>query len=569
MRLLNFLRSGEGLTLAAVIFFALALLVFPLGLLARVGVTQDDVFSLAPLSDALASRSVWRAFTHSLESAFFSSLISLVAGTGIAVAIGLTDIRWKGVFTFLLLIPMMIPPHVTAIAWIQAMGPSSPILRSLGIAPELGTTHPLYSPGGLIFLLGVQHTPLVFLVVLAALRGLPREMSDAARIAGAGGGRLLRRIILPLLAPTLIAGYALAFVSALGNFGIQALLGIPARYITLPVLIWQRLASFGPSVLTDVAVIASILALLAVAVILVQMLLLRNARSTLIGPPQPPLHIRLGRMRGWTETGLALLVLGTLVLPIAALVATALVRTYGLPLNADTITLDNFAEILFRQSVTARAFLNSSLTAATAAGIIALGSILVAHFMSSPRRTVRSTGLGIATLSEMTYAIPGLVISIAFILAFLKPLPLFNVSLYNTLGIILIAYLCAFFSIALKPVSAAFVQLDPALDEAARISGACYGLRMRRIFLPLIAPAAASGAILVFLTAYNEVTVSALLWSSGNETIGTTIYNYEDGGYTTLAAAMASVTVVATVLLMAALDRLGRQAPRGVVPWRM
>lgn len=569
MALLKFLRSGEGLALAAAVLFALAILLFPLGLLARVGLTQDNVFTLAPLTEALGSRSVLRAFGHSLDSAFFSSILSLVAGTGIALVMGLTDIRWKGAFTFLLLIPMMIPPHVTAIAWIQAMGPSSPILRSLGVAPELGATHPLYSRGGLIFLLGVQHTPLVFLVVLAALRALPREMSDAARIAGARSGRLLHRILLPLLAPTLIVAYALAFVSALGNFGIQALLGIPARYITLPVLIWQRLASFGPSVLTDVAVIAFLLALLAAAIIVVQMLLLRRARNTLIGPPQAPLHIRLGRLRIWTEATLAGLVLATLVLPVSALVATALVKTYGLPLTAQTITLENFAEILFRQSVTARAFLNSSLTAAAAAVIIALGCIFVARFMASPTRGVRRAGLSIATMAEMTYAIPGLVISIAFILAYLKPLPVLNISLYNTLGIILLAYLCAFFSVALKPVSAAYVQLDPALDEAARIAGGRYMFRMRRIFLPLIAPAAASGAILVFLTAYNEVTVSALLWSSGNETIGTTIYNYEDGGYTTLAAAMASVTIVATILLMVALDRLGRHAPRGVVPWRL
>ena len=112
-------------------------------------------------------------------------------------------------------------------------------------------------------------------------------------------------------------------------------------------------------------------------------------------------------------------------------------------------------------------------------------------------------------------------------------------------------------------------QLDPALDDAARVSGAGFGRRMGRIFGPLVAPAAASGAILVFLTAYNEVTVSALLWSTGNETIGTSIFNYEDGGYTTLAAAMSCVTVVATVALMAGLDRMGRRLPPGVVPWRI
>ena len=101
-----------------------------------------------------------------------------------------------------------------------------------------------------------------------------------------------------MLAPALIAAYALAFVSALGNFGIPALLGIPARYTTLPVLIWQRLASFGPSVLTDMAVIAAMVAVLAVVAVLLQMWLAsRRRRNALIGPPQPPLDIHLGRSR--------------------------------------------------------------------------------------------------------------------------------------------------------------------------------------------------------------------------------------------------------------------------------
>ena len=83
-----------------------------------------------------------------------------------------------------------------------------------------------------------------------------------------------------------------------------------------------------------------------------------------------------------------------------------------------------------------------------------------------------------------------------------------------------------------------------------------------------MAPAAASGVILVFLTAYNEVTVSALLWSTGSETIGTVIFNYEDGGYTTLAAAMAALTVAATVVLMFGLNLLAPRLQPGVIPWR-
>jgi iron(III) transport system permease protein len=317
------------------------------------------------------------------------------------------------------------------------------------------------------------------------------------------------------------------------------------------------------------AVIASLVAVIAVAAVVFQMWLASRQRNALIGPPQPPLDIRLGRVRPWVETVLALVILATLVLPITALFATALVPTYGVPLTFDTLTFANFAEILFRQSVTARAFINSTVIAAVAAGTIAILAIFVARYAAAQDRAVRRVGTLMTALAEMTYAIPGLVISVAFILAFIRPLPLIDVSMYNTLTIILLAYLCAFFSIALKPVTAATLQLDQSLDEAAQVAGAGFYRRMTRITIPLIAPAAASGAILVFLTAYNEVTVSALLWSSGNETIGTTIFNYEDGGYTTLASAMAAVTIIATILLMALLDWAGRRAPPGVVPWRL
>ncbi|MEO1362636.1 MAG: iron ABC transporter permease [Pseudomonadota bacterium] len=559
------LPGGEGVTLAALILVCLIIFVLPLAQLATVAHGQR----LSAFGDALASRSVLRAIWNSLESAALSALLALVAGTAAALVLGLTDVRLKGPFTFLLLIPMMVPPHVTAIAWVQALGPSSALLQSLGIAPEIGSTHPLYSREGVILLLGIQHAPLVFLVVLAALRSLPRDMSDAARVAGARPARLLRRIILPLLAPTLIAGYALAFVSALGNFGIPALLGIPARYTTLPVLIWQRLASFGPSVLSDMAVIASLVAVIAVAAVAVQMWLGTRRRNALIGVPQPPLDIRLGRLRPAVEGLLLAVILTTLVLPVTALFTTALVPTYGVALSRDTVTFDNFTEVLFRQSVTLRAFANSTLVAGVAAGVLGLLAVCVARFATARHRGARGVGTVFTALADITYAIPGLVISVAFILAFIRPLPLIGVSIYNTLGIILLAYLCAFFSIALKPVTAATLQLDPSLDEAARVAGAGFFRRMTRITFPLIAPAAASGAILVFLTAYNEVTVSALLWSSGTETIGTTIFNYEDGGYTTLASAMAAVTIVATVLLMVLLDRLGRRAPPGVVPWRL
>ncbi|MBE3640630.1 ABC transporter permease, partial [Mangrovicoccus algicola] len=356
-------RPGQGLAFLAALAAALGLIALPLGRLLATALGGDG----APVLEALSQASTLRALGHSLDSAACSAVLALAAGTAVALAVGLTDLRGKRAFTFLLLIPMMIPPHVTAIAWIQALGPSSPLLKTLGIAPPLGSPHPLYSRGGVIGLLAIQHMPLVFLVVLAALRALPADLTEAARIAGAGPGRLLRRILLPLLLPALGAGAMLAFVAALGNFGIPALLGIPGRYVTLPVLIWQRLASFGPSVLADVAAIAAILAAVALVAILVQGTILRRGRNALSGAGRSPLRLPLGRWRPAAEASLALLVLATLVLPLCALLATALVPTYGVALSAATLTLDNFAEVLLRQEVTARAFANSLLLALCAA----------------------------------------------------------------------------------------------------------------------------------------------------------------------------------------------------------
>jgi iron(III) transport system permease protein len=162
---------------------------------------------------------------------------------------------------------------------------------------------------------------------------------------------------------------------------------------------------------------------------------------------------------------------------------------------------------------------------------------------------------------------PGIVLSIACILVFIRPIPILNVSIYGTLWIILLAYVARFLVLALRPIGAGFAQLDPALDDAAAAAGARFGRRLRSISLPLMAPAAGAGAILVFLTALNELTVSALLWSSGSETLGVMVFSLQEGGDSPLAAAVSVIAVGVVVAAMAALTLLARRLPRGVLPW--
>ena len=151
---------------------------------------------------------------------------------------------------------------------------------------------------------------------------------------------------------------------------------------------------------------------------------------------------------------------------------------------------------------------------------------------------------------------------------FLKPVPIVGLTLYNTVWIILFGYLARFLVLGLRPVISGYQQLDRTLEEAAQITGARLLRRLRTVVLPLVAPAAAAGALLVFLTAFNELTVSALLWSSGAETLGVAVFSFQQGGDATYAAALATLTVLVSIALMASTLLIAGRLPRGVLPWR-
>jgi iron(III) transport system permease protein len=159
------------------------------------------------------------------------------------------------------------------------------------------------------------------------------------------------------------------------------------------------------------------------------------------------------------------------------------------------------------------------------------------------------------------------VLAVAFIMLFLQPLPLFGISLYGTHAIILLAYLAAFLTLALRPTLAGMAQLAPSIDEAAQLDGADLAQRLRHILLPLVGPMGAAGGILVFMTAFNELTVSALLWTSGTETLGVVVFNLNDSGYTALAASVACLAVVTILMLMLLAQWLDQRSGLGILPW--
>lgn len=226
---------------------------------------------------------------------------------------------------------------------------------------------------------------------------------------------------------------------------------------------------------------------------------------------------------------------------------------------------DNYRFVLLDDAGTQRAFVNSFVLATISGFVSAVIALPFGYFLALRRsRFARAIDL----LADAPYAVPGIVLAIGVILVFLPPLPYLHASLYGTIWIILIAYLARSLPLALRPTAAAFEQLDRSLDEAGQVAGAGLFKRLRRILMPSVAPSLMAGAILVFMIAFTELTVSALLWSTGHETLGVVVFMLHGEGNTTGAAALAVLMILVITVLALMMSAVSRWLPKGVVPWQ-
>lgn len=557
-----FRLSSESIVLALLAVLILSVSVAPMLRLAQAALFDDGGLAVERLAKLFSRPQTGAAIWNTVQISLASTLVSVLVGTIFAVIMVQTDLRGKSALVFAFVLPLMIPPQVTAMAWIQAFSPSSPVLGLLGLSMEAGTRHPLYSKAGIILLLGIYNAPLVYLAMQASLRRIPLDLAEAARAAGARPGRVLLTVILPLARGGMVAAASLAFVSAIGNFGIQAMLGIPARVPTLITQIYQQINGLGPGALPNMAALSLVLTALTVAGVL---LAARDRSDTRVDLGSRPLMLPLGRSGAVIAALLWTYLVVSLLLPLSALVQTSLVPAYGLPLTAETMTLKNYISALFQQVSLRDAFVTSLWLTLVTVGFLMLASVFLGYFLTWRRRPlVRLLHFG----SEAAYTLPGITLGVAMILLFLRPLPGIGVSIYGTPWIILAAYVAGFFALALRPVLSGYAQIDRALEEAARVAGAGFLRRMRDVIWPLIAPTAIAAAVIVFMTAINEIQTSILLISSGTRTIGPMIIFLEEGGASTLAAAVGCLMILGVLALMLLSTALSRFLPRGVLPWQ-
>ena len=539
-------KAATWFVLVPVAFF----FVYPLWKLIVLSIQTEAGLGLHYFQEVLVNARTWDAVGHTVLAAGISTLIAVVAGVTLAWLCAYTDIRFKGAIHALALLPLLIPSYVMTLAWTQLAGPQGVLNRAaswvMGSPVELWN---VYGLDGIIVVMGLTHYPLVYMLTLSVLYRIPKELEWAAHSSGASARAVFAKVTLPLALPGIAGGGLLAFISGLDNFGIPAFLGIPENISVLSTLIYEEVIGFGPSAFARAAVLSVLLGVIALAGTGMQWVLLRKSRVDQTSAEDKSIRRSLGRHRLTAEILVGGFLLVTSLLPLLSMAATAFVKAYGLPFVPENLTWKHFAFVMFDHAGTKGAIGNSLMLASMTGVLCVVAGTLFAYW-----RIHKPSALGKAMEGAVAlpYALPGMVLGLAMILTWIEPIPGWQPGIYGTVWLIMIAYVTRFLILQVKSSTVSIMQVGKEVEEAARINGGRFWTRWRRILLPLYAPGMATGLFLVFLTAFTELTISSLLWSSGSETIGVVIFSFEQAGSTTYSTALSTLIVGAILLVLAA-----------------
>ncbi len=462
---------------------------------------------------------------------------------------GRTDIPMKKFFRTAFIIPFIIPPFVGALAWMQLLGPVG-LLNNIYMNIS-GFEEPLwniYGADGIIIVLILHLFPLVYINMLGSFERMNPELEEAAQISGSRIFSVMRRITIPLMLPSLASGAVLVFIMAIANFGIPAILGFSDNYYVMTTKIYESITrSSEVNSLSHAASISVLLGLISGGGLLIQRLYINKKEyAVLTGKSIQPNIIYLGRHKYWILPFCIFFVIATSIAPLVSILLTSLTKVYGLPPVPSNWTLQNFADVFLSNPSVKRSIKNSLFLAFSAATIISIFGSLIAYIVIKTKMKGR---FFIEIMSNMPYALPGTVVAVGMILAWLKPVPIIGIRLYNTIWILLLAYIARYLAYGVRTTASSLSQVHLSLEEVARISGAGWFRTFRDIVLPLILPGLLAGWFMVFIPSLRELTISSLLWSSRHETIGVMVFNLQESGNTIASAALAFVMIL--VILVA------------------
>jgi iron(III) transport system permease protein len=538
---LNWRNTVIGLALLFLFLFVLMPLVV---LVWKSFLGSGGDFSLENYLAVYSKSRNWDAVIMTVVVCGLTMLFSMAFAAGLAWLVVRSDLPGRRWFRSIFFMPYMIPPYVGAIAWILLLTPGVGYLNVV-LVRYLGFAAPgpfdIYGLTGLVWVMTLFYYPLAFLNVASALEQMDNSLEEAARISGAGPVRVLWDITLPLVAPSFFAGGLLVFAAAASAFGIPAMIGMPSRIYVLSTQVMSYIYMGTAAGMREATALSVVLMVLAVITMTAGNRLLSRRRYTLVGGKSVRvLPVALGRFKPLALAGAAVLASVLVILPVGAILLTSFVNVFGQPLGADNFTLAHYAYI-FSFKMAQEAFLNSFGMAAAAATLALALASLIAYYRVKARNRLAEISDLIATVP---YATPGTVVALALIIVFSGK---YGLNLYNTMAILVLAYLIKYLAFAVRTICAALEQIDLSLEEAAQISGASWTQSFRDIILPLVRPGLIAAWFLVFMACFYELTMTILLYGPQTHNLGVVLYELQTYS-NQQAAAVLSVLILIVVL---------------------
>jgi len=511
----------------------------------------ERVFT-GPLSYAL----LYKPLMNSIAIGFFVTLIGVGVGTGLAWLLVRTNIKYKGVFGALIVIPYMMPSWVLALAWLSLfkndrIGGSEGMFTSLfGAQPPDWVSYGFFP---IVICLSLHYYAYGYLLMSGALATVDSELEEAGAICGMNRRQRFWRITLPLLLPALGSAIVMTFIRILGTFGTPALLGLPVRFFTFSTQIYASLNARNSG---DAYVLALVLIVMAITFIWTnnRIIGIRKSFVTLTGKGFRQREIDLG-VWVWPATLLvASFVVMSVALPMLILLWESLIITPG------SYTLEGltshfwFGEgdpdiaygepgIIHSPGILTSLW-NSIKLGVCAALINGLMGLLIGYAAVRGRGTLLSKWLeGVAFAP---YIFPSIALGAIYIGMFSTsygPVP----ALYGTFTILVMITVVKNLPFTSRTGIAAMLQIDKSLEETARVQGIGWFRRMAQIIIPMSTSGLVAGMLLTFITAMRELSLIILLLSPTNMVLTGLIFNYNEQDMTQHSGAVTLLLVMIIV----------------------
>ena len=545
------------LLLAVLAVVLVGLIVCPVVMIFAKAVIYDGRLDLYHAGQTLAQSENLRMVANSLLLGVLVVLVSTLLAAPLAYLFSRTKFARYRVFDIVFMIPFMTPPYIASMGWILFMQKRG-LLQQL-IPAAAGSENIFFTLGGLVLVMSLHVFPFMLTILKNAMMNIPSSLEEAGAVFGAGFAARMRRIFLPLLNGNYAIGALLVFVKTLSEYGTPATLGKRIGFEVFTTEI-HRHATVAPIDFGGSAALSSVLVGICLCMWFLQnYITTRKSYNLVSGKGSRRVEQKLSRTAtaiAWVYIVVVLLV--AVGVPYFSVIATSFINLRGYGLAPGNFTLAHYIELFTENTKGISALKNSIFLAVVSATICAvLGTLLVLAVRGSHSR-LRKLVEAIGLLPEM---LPGIVLVIGIMLFWNQ---IYTVlPLYNTLGIMVLAYVVLFLPYTVQYVTSSFTQISDSLLAAGRVFGGSPLYILRHITLPLIRPGIVTGWMMTFIIAFRELVTASLIAPPNTLVVSTYIMREFEQGSVSVGMAMAVLCVLFTttvlLILNTAIDRSSKK----------